>query len=433
MHLRIEQTTGLIEQVSTAIVNKLYQLAYAGLDNTSNLQGYLQVPHAKQSQITYLTNLYPNLTIGITGEAYIDFEDPEVERILLTKIGDGFGITQSECDCTNMQDKQLLANNPALFIGNTQITKFNEFQYFTAISAYGKSGVQYWTWEAGLFSGCTNLQEITLPNNMELGGAYMFSSCYSLTTVRNLPPILTTYRDVDSQMFRNCTSLQTIDLSNVTMIGSCCFMGCTSLSNITSLDNVQLIMHGAFFNTPALNVDVYLPSLNANATIAGTGWSQGRMEKDTFMKSGIRSITIPENTNLTGFWDGGSYYGAVDEPSGRATYWRHGTFAYCQNLQFVDLPSSVNYIGKSTFIICPSMRYMKIRATIPPTLGDNDRTTDDFPFDNPDRANSPSGRTSYPIYVPDASVTAYQAASGWSEIASRIKPLSDFATDFPNG
>lgn len=37
-----------------------------------------------------------------------------------------------------------------------------------------------------------------------------------------------------------------------------------------------------------------------------------------------------------------------------------------------------------------------------------------------------------PIYVPDESVDAYMTATNWSELADRIKPMSEFLIDFPN-
>ena len=52
----------------------------------------------------------------------------------------------------------------------------------------------------------------------------------------------------------------------------------------------------------------------------------------------------------------------------------------------------------------------------PPTLGAN-------AFNN----------TTCKIYVPDASVSAYKAATNWSTYASRIFSLTQFAIDFPNG
>lgn len=38
----------------------------------------------------------------------------------------------------------------------------------------------------------------------------------------------------------------------------------------------------------------------------------------------------------------------------------------------------------------------------------------------------------YSIYVPDESVDAYKTATNWTALADRIKPMSQFATDFPD-
>lgn len=94
------------------------------------------------------------------------------------------------------------------------------------------------------------------------------------------------------------------------------------------------------------------------------------------------------------------------------------TFRNCRSLQLVDLPSSVtrtgNYIWSNTpakCVICrastpPSFTQGDVYGALNPTLG---------------------------IYVPDDSVAVYKATSRWSEFANRIKPLSQFDVDYPNG
>jgi len=36
-HLRIEQNNGVIEEVNSSVITKLYEIAHAGLDVSSNL------------------------------------------------------------------------------------------------------------------------------------------------------------------------------------------------------------------------------------------------------------------------------------------------------------------------------------------------------------------------------------------------------------
>ena len=44
-----------------------------------------------------------------------------------------------------------------------------------------------------------------------------------------------------------------------------------------------------------------------------------------------------------------------------------------------------------------------------------------------------TGNYTLEVDVPDDAVDTYKAASGWSGFATRIFPMSQFATDFPNG
>lgn len=75
----------------------------------------------------------------------------------------------------------------------------------------------------------TNLQTISLPNANSFDSVgYQFDGCSSLTNV-NLPKLtlVTTY------MFRNCTSLQTFDFTNViNMTNGKIFSGCSSLEGV---------------------------------------------------------------------------------------------------------------------------------------------------------------------------------------------------------
>ena len=54
-HLKIEQNNGVIEEVSSAVIDKLYDIVHSGnLDNTSNLIGRLHTTATYQDYIDYL-------------------------------------------------------------------------------------------------------------------------------------------------------------------------------------------------------------------------------------------------------------------------------------------------------------------------------------------------------------------------------------------
>lgn len=82
-------------------------------------------------------------------------------------------------------------------------------------------------------------------------------------------------------------------------------------------------------------------------------------------------------------------------------------FIGCTSLTHIELPSTINMIKGQAFYGCGSLGYILIKATTPPTL---------------DSVAVPSEIAS--IFVPDASVDAYKAATRWSDFAAKIRPIS---------
>jgi hypothetical protein len=109
-------------------------------------------------------------------------------------------------------------------------------------------------------------------------------------------------------------------------------------------------------------------------------------------------------------------------------------FYGCDNLETAIIPETVTGIGYG-FGNGDKVRWVKILSDTVPTLYAESGT---FGTDI-DWSSSASPRPvidtrSYPIYVKDNLVTSYQSATNWDKITpSRFKPLSQFATDFPNG
>ena len=84
----------------------------------------------------------------------------------------------------------------------------------------------------------------------------------------------------------------------------------------------------------------------------------------------------------------------------------------------VVLPSISSSLGRYSFdSLGFDLKYIISNSAIPQTI---ETTT----FSN-------SNIYRYSIYVPDESVDAYKTATNWPVLAGRIKPMSQFATDFP--
>lgn len=79
----------------------------------------------------------------------------------------------------------------------------------------------------------------------------------------------------------------------------------------------------------------------------------------------------------------------------------------CYSLTLLDLPSTLQTMGDGALFGLSNNVTVVCRAVTPPSFGT---------FNNNPLA----------LYVPDGSVDAYKSASGWSQYAKYIKPLSEY-------
>ena len=383
-HLYIKQNNN-VEIVSSDIIEKLYQISQGGLYSTSDLIGNLQCTHAYGDAVTYLTTKFKNLQINVTGGSYIRFADKEVEKICAANWGDGTGITTTQA--------AVVSSVGTKFKNNKNIISFEEFKYFTNVTIIGDS----------TFTGCTKLTSIGDVSNVTSIGDGAFYNCTKLTSIGNLTNITSIGSSsfngcsslksfdigkiikIPNSAFSGCTSLETIDLTNVTYIGDEAFKGCSSLKNIGSLEKITYIgSYSTFGNCSSLVIDLNLPNLEYFA--------------GSFNGSGITNIV-----NL----------GKI-----KIIEWS-AIFTSCLNLKTAILPDTLTEIAGSLFAYNTNIKWVKCLAVNVPTLDNNDAFI--------------SNNIQYPIYVPDNSVDLYKAATNWSTYSTRIKALSTFATDFPNG
>ena len=181
--------------------------------------------------------------------------------------------------------------------------------------------------------------------------------------------LFTGYNSNGWNVFDGCLSLISVKLpSQLKIIYGYMFYDCRELANI-DLRKVEEIQRQAFYNTGLIDVD-----LENVVTIAGDAFS--KCTRLSRMKIGDKS-GIP-----SGF--------AMD----------------CTSLVELDLGAGVNAITYA-FQHSP-LRIVTIRAVTPPEVTKSFQVIDQ----------------SCRFYVPDQSVETYKAASGWSQYADRIYPLS---------
>lgn len=222
--------------------------------------------NAYEDSVDTIKSNYHNLSLIINGELYFRFADDEVNRIIAENLGDGAGITKEQIRSTK--------SIRSYFKENTLIEEFNEFEMFTSVTTL----VDY------AFYGCTNLVKIILPNT------------------------LTTF--TGNVQFSKCSNLRSINLGNLTNIGSSSFSGCTNLA-----------------------IELNLPNLVT-------------VRSNAFSSSGItKIISLGHIIKLYG-----------------------NSFADCKNLKYAELPATINSIEGYSFGGCSSLKILKCNAITPPEV-----------------------------------------------------------------
>ena len=204
-------------------------------------------------------------------------------------------------------------------------------------------------------------------------------------------------KDLSGSAFYGCSSLTSISIPDgVTSIGGWAFMYCSSLTSITLPDTLTSIGDSAFYSCRSLT-SIELPD---KLTSIGN---------NAFMYcSSLTSISIPDG--VTSIAQNAFMYcrslASISIPDG-VTEISDCAFMGCTKLASVKIPSKLKAIGVLAFYGCTSLTKIRLKAATPPAITSNTFTaTAEF-------------------YVPDDAVDTYKAASGWSDYASRIHPMSE--------
>jgi surface protein len=272
----------------------------------------------------------------------INFEDSNVEAICVQNWdtnGDGY-LDQIEA--------YLVTDLGTAFQGKSQITKFNELQYFTSLSNIPDNA----------FNGCNSLTAITLPENLTTIGENAFKNCTCLPAIT----LSTKVNAIGSSAFMGCRSLASVSDFNKNMtIGESAFANCTNLTNLTI--NAATIKSNAFQGCTGLT------SLNVSATTVENNAFQGctNLATVSFNANAVESNTFQGCTHLTSVTLGnkvadikeGAFRNCtaltgINIPGTVITI--SGGFEGCTSLSNVTLNSGTKYIVNSVFQGCSSLR-----------------------------------------------------------------------------
>lgn len=219
------------------------------------------------------------------------------------------------------------------------------------------------------FSGVNFLRTVSIPNSVTTIEGYAFSDTYGLSSVTlpNNSSILS-----NTRLFYNCYSLTTINFpTNLSSLNSGIFENCYALTSCSVPNSLTSI--GSDF----LDHCYCMESVTFPNTITSFG------NYCCSYNCILKNITLPTSLTTIG------------------TY----CFQYCYRFTNITIPSGVTSIGNYSFQYCYGLKEVHMQSTTPPTIGQ-------YTF-----RNLPADCT---IYVPSASLSAYQSATNWAQYASQM-------------
>lgn len=286
-------------------------------------------------------------TEGYDAAEFIQFTDPEFERIILANFNTNpkGGITTKEADA--------ITDIGQLFKGNTSLVTTEDLALLKNVKTIPQTA----------FQGCTNLQRAIIPEQINVVENKCFDQCSNLKTVKiygNTQPGVGSARfgqvnldslefygdtstfpigiggDVDassvfiddsvntitSNTFKNFTSLTEINIpSSVTSIGSEAFYSCTSLTSVTIPGSVTAIGYNAFKNCTSLTSVI----IESGVASIGSSVFEGC--------SNLSSVILPESLTTIG----------------------NGAFSDCTSLTSIVIPKGEVAIADNAFIGCTNL------------------------------------------------------------------------------
>ncbi len=238
------------------------------------------------------------------------------------------------------------------FTNNTEISSFDELQYFTGLASIGQSA----------FYGCGGLTSITIPNSVTNIGDNAFYYCTSLTSVE-IPNSVTS---IGNSAFQNCSGLTSVVIPNsVWSIGENAFNGCIGLTSmVVSNENTEYDSRGncnAIIET-ATNTLIFgckntvIP--NSVKSIGSHAFYECTSLTSVVIPNGVTSIDILAFANCSGLT------GSLEIPNS-VTSIGGGAFYECTSLTSVVIPNSVTSIesiGNSAFQNCSGLTSVTLHS-----------------------------------------------------------------------
>ncbi len=245
--------------------------------------------------------------------------------------------------------------------------------------------------------GCSNLNTVTLGENIASIGNYAFYDCSSLQSI--IVPNKVT--KLGEYSFAGCKSIESFSVpKSVLSIGNNAFRSCTGIKDFIIENRDEELTLGSNDSSP-LFADCPLDSVYIGGNISYP--TSGNSGYSPFYRNAtLRTVVI---TNKETEISANEFYGCSNLQNfsigGGVTTFGDWAFSGCTSLKKLAFGSQLQTIGKEAFSDCNSITEITSKATVPPACGA--QALDDI------------NKWDCTLYVPQGAMGAYQNAEQWKD------------------
>ena len=306
----------------------------------------------------------------------------------------------------------------------------------------------------GVFAGCTTIETVTFPSTWDHIPDYV---CENMTSLKSFSQLAdysgetvtqTPITSIGQYAFSGCSEMENLTIpSSVTTIGQNAFANCSSLKSIRSEAVTPPAAGAAFIGVPK-TIPVIVPSGSEAAYRLAEGWSDFSLIMNDNTPYGTCGdgltwmFSYADSTlYITGSGAIDNYDASSDATAGNPSPWNaaqlqsaiyhvsldttittigNNAFYGCSNIREMSLPASITNIGVDAFVGCSAIEQVYCYGKVPPTVAYGETLQ---PVAFPDIAST------VPVYVPAQSYYTYKYRTGWSNLNIKYMSLSGTCGD----